>query len=237
MNVRNVIITVVAIVMIYVTYMYFFGNTGNGSKLLGMHNAKESYVITPARLPTNTSTDYTYSTWFYIADWNYKMGEPKIIFGRTDAKNDPSPSIFLAPSINNIHISMAVYPSHKSTSGQHIHTCVLENVPLQKWTNLIISLEGRAMDVYLDGKLVRTCMMPGVPKSDPASNILVTPDGGFNGYVSNLQYIGRAINPSEAYNIYKKGFGSGYGIGNLLNKYRIKIAFMENNREVNSMEV
>ena len=239
MNVRNVIITIIAILAVYVLYSYFFGGIRSSAKLIHMHNARQSDVISPSRLPTNTSTDYTYSVWFFISDWNYRLGEPKVIFGRTDKKNDPSPSVFLAPSMNNIHISMAVYPSSQTETGQ-IHTCVLENVPLQKWTNLTISLEGRAMDVYLDGKLVRTCMMPGVPKSDPASNVLVTPDGGFNGYVAALKYIGRAINPTEAYDIYKDGYGSGYGVGSLgaiFNKYRIKMAFMENNREVNSLEV
>jgi len=241
MNVRNIIITIVVILFIYILYSYLYGGKSKASKLIHMHDARQSDVISPSVLPTNTSTDYTYSVWFFISDWNYRLGEPKVIFGRTDKNNDPSPSVFLAPSINNIHISMAVYPSQTETSGAgHIHTCVLENVPLQKWTNLTISLEGRAMDVYLDGKLVRTCMMPGVPKADPASNVLVSPDGGFNGYVAALKYIGRAINPTEAYNIYKDGYGSGYGIGSLgavFNKYRIKMAFMENNREVNSLEV
>jgi len=241
MNVKNVIITIVVIVMIYILYSYFFGGSKSSTKLIHMHDARQSDVISPSTLPSNTSTDYTYSVWFFISDWNYRLGEPKVIFGRTDSNNDPSPSVFLSPSINNIHISMAVYPSQTvTTSSARIHTCVLENVPLQKWTNMTISLEGRAMDVYLDGKLVRTCMMPGVPKADPASNLLVTPDGGFNGYVAALKYFGRAISPSEAYDIYKDGYGSGYGVGSLgaiLNKYRIKLAFMENNREVNSLEV
>jgi hypothetical protein len=241
MNVRNIIITIVFILVVYSLYSYLYGGISNSSKLIHMHDARQSDIVSPSVLPTNTSTDYTYSVWFFISDWNYRLGEPKVIFGRTDKNNDPSPSVFLAPSINNIHISMAVYPSASTTnSAAHIHTCVLENVPLQKWSNLTISLEGRAMDVYLDGKLVRTCMMPGVPKADPASNILVTPDGGFNGQVAALKYIGRAINPTEAYNIYKDGYGSGSGIGSLgdvFNKYRIKMAFMENNREVNSLEL
>lgn len=237
MNVRNIVLTVVVIILIYITYTYFFG--GSATTLMNMHDARQSNVISPSMLPSNTSTDYTYSVWFFISDWNYRLGEPKVIFGRTDKNNDPSPSVFLAPSINNIHINMAVYPTETSNNA-NIHTCTLENVPLQKWSNLTISLEGRAMDVYLDGKLVRTCMMPGVPKADPASNILVTPEGGFNGYVASLKYLGRAINPTEAYNIYKEGYGSGYGIGSLgsmLNKYRIKLAFMDNNREVNSLEL
>jgi hypothetical protein len=53
-----------------------------------------------------------------------------------------------------------------------MHSCSIEDVPLQRWTNLIISLDNRALDLYLDGKLVRTCVLPGVPKMNPASNIL-----------------------------------------------------------------
>jgi hypothetical protein len=102
--------------------------------------------------------------------------------------------------------------------------------------NLIISLYGRTLDVYLDGKLVRTCVLPGVAKVNPAANILVTPNGGFNGFTSNFQYWPTATNPQQAYNIYKDGFG-GSVFGNLFNKFRLKVSLLEDNREKGSFEI
>ncbi|GAJ06713.1 unnamed protein product, partial [marine sediment metagenome] len=84
--------------------------------------------------------------------------------------------------------------------------CQIENVPLQAWTNLIMVLNGQALDCYLDGKLVRTCLMPGVPKVAAAGDLILTPGGNsFQGYTGNFQYFNRAVNPREAYAIYREG--------------------------------
>ena len=64
------------------------------------------------------------------------------------------------------------------------------NVPLQKWVNLIISLYGRTLDVYIDGKLVRTCVLPGVAQVNPDADILVTPMGGFQWMDIKLPVLG-----------------------------------------------
>ena len=55
----------------------------------------------------------------------------------------------------------------------------------------------------------------------------------------NLNTFVTSVTPSEAYDIYKAGFGSSgtAGLGNLFNKYRIKFAFVEDNKEVNSFEL
>ena len=90
--------------------------------------------------------------------------------------------------------------------------------------------------MYIDGKLVRTCPLPGVAKVNPKANLQVTPHGGFHGYTAAFEYWDDATNPQQAYNIYKNGFGSSW-LGDLFNKYRIKVAFLEDNKEEWSFEV
>lgn len=46
------------------------------------------------------------------------------------------------------------------------HMCMINNFPLQRWVNLIVSLNNRTMDVYLNGKLVRTCILPAPANID-----------------------------------------------------------------------
>ena len=139
-------------------------------------------------------------------------------------------------NMTNVTITLATYPP---TGGDAVEaTCQIENVPLQAWTNLIMVLNGQALDCYLDGKLVRTCLMPGVPKVAAAGDLILTPNGNsFQGYTGNFQYFNRAVNPREAYAIYREGFGGSNWLSNLFNKYRIKLAFMKDNQEVNSFEI
>jgi hypothetical protein len=141
------------------------------------------------------------------------------------------------PNMNNVTVTLATYPAQANSAAVEA-TCQIENVPLQAWTNLIMTLNGNALDCYLDGKLVRTCLMPGVPKLSGAGALVLTPNGqSFQGYTGNFQYFNRAVNPREAYAIYKEGYGGSNWLSNLFNKYRIKLAFMKDNQEVNSFEI
>ena len=45
------------------------------------------------------------------------------------------------------------------------------NVPIQRWVNIFISVFGRTLDVYLDGKLVKTGILPSIAKVNPNANI------------------------------------------------------------------
>ena len=116
-------------------------------------------------------------------------------------------------------------------------TCTVSNFPLQKWVNLTVSVYGRTLDVYLDGKLTHTCVLPGPANMNNLDNIIITPQGkGFDGYTSDLTYYPTASNPQEAYNIYKSGFG-GNSMSNILNKYKVHISFLENNEEQWHMDI
>ncbi|MFY7885585.1 MAG: hypothetical protein ACOVOV_12180, partial [Dolichospermum sp.] len=162
-------------------------------------------TINATSLATNgsgiPSSNFAYSVWFYVNDWNYRYGKPKVIFGRMGAQSttakssipgvggvDPCPAVVLGEVENNLSISLSCFPgaSQKPTQKTNtvIHTCTVANVPIQKWVNLTISVYGRTLDVYIDGKLVRTCLLPGIANVNNNSNIFVSPSGGFNGWTS-----------------------------------------------------
>lgn len=242
MNVVNILVGIVIVIILYYVLTYLFRNKGE-TTLVKVHDARVAQVINAGSLPSGSSVNYAYSIWLYINDWNYRFGETKIVFGRVDQNNDPAPSVTLAPSTNNLNISLATYPTNASGTtastnpAPSLHTCSVEDIPLQRWVNVLLSLNNRALDIYIDGKLVKTCVLPGVPKLNPSSNVHITPDGGFSGFISNFRYFSDALNPSEAYNVYKQGYDNGSAITGLFNKYRIKLAFMEDNKEVNSLEI
>jgi len=233
MEAKTIIIAVVVILLLYIVIRMI---AGKSSVIDGMKSAKDTSTISPDDLPDNNNTNnYTYSVWFYVDDWSYRYGEPKIILGRLDAKREPSPSIILGAIENNVQVNVACYPDNNSDSFQ-VHKCGIANVPIQKWVNLIVSLYGRTLDVYLDGKLVRTCVLPGIAKVNDSASVYITPEGGFSGYTAKVQYFADATNPQEAYNIYKAGYGDSI-LGGLMNKYQIKISFLEDNVEQGSIEI
>lgn len=238
MDLKKIVLIVIVIIVLYYIISWLF----KGSiQLTTLQNANLKQTILANTLKNNNNTsNFAYSTWFYVDDWNYRFGEEKILLLRAKQLNDIGFSIVLGAMNNNIEISVECYKQNAETgilgNNPLIHKCSIENFPLQKWVNLTTSVYGRTLDVYIDGKLVRTCVLPGVAKVNPDYNITVTPLGGFHGFTGNFQYWSNALNPQEAYNIYRAGYG-GSVLGNLFNRYRIKIAFLEDNKEQASFEI
>ena len=155
--------------------------------------------------PSERGLEYSYSCWFYVQDWYYKFQDFKCIFakGATGEGSDPvvqgnmSPGVFLYPETNNLLVSVATYynPSERVS---------VTNVPIQKWVNLVIVLNNRTVDVYINGKLERSKVLAGVPKLNDQP-VVVAPNGGFFGKVSRLQYFTRSLKPDEVFSIYQNG--------------------------------
>ena len=223
LSVKSIAIGVVVLVLIILIIRWIMGDS---TKLSGLTDAKKVTKISAQDLAQNNASNYAYSVWFYVDDWSYRYGEPKIILGRLDSDLNPSPSITLGAIENNLQIATTVYPSSQSSTGTK-NTCNVANVPIQKWVNVIVSLYGRTMDVYIDGKLVRTCVLPGVAKIANNAPVYVTPLGGFSGYTANIHYYADALNPQEAYNIYRMGYG-GSGMDF---PYEVKIEFLKDGEE------
>ena len=91
------------------------------------------------------------------------------------------------------------------------NTCDIKELPLGKWINICIIMAGKTLDIYLDGKLVKTCMYRNFFKVDQAGGGPVlsylqggTPHG-FDGELSRIQVYNTALTPDEIYKNYLAG--------------------------------
>jgi hypothetical protein len=290
MEVTQIVLYVFVFLVILYLLISAFSKT---TTLTEMSDGKKLQTIKAKSLKnSNNSSNFTYSMWVFVDDWNYKFGSPKTVLDR-----NVSPLVVLGDRPNTMNVKVRYYKSQSNNSGTganvapaidtaatnaaclacnsgyscacnscnqgvpidapasaaaygkdreptrggspantRVHNCQIENIPIQKWTNIIVSLYGSTLDVYLNGKLVRTCVLPGVPSVDNTSDIKVTPYGGFSGWTTNFKYWSNASNPQEAYNIYKDGFG-GSILGNALSKYRLRFSFIKDNTPQGSFEI
>jgi hypothetical protein len=84
--------------------------------------------------------------------------------------------------------------------------CDLPQIDLQRWINLTISVNGKTVDVYYDGKLARSCVLPSLYKVDAggySANLLAY--GGFGGQISTTTMYDSALNPEQVYKNYMAG--------------------------------
>jgi hypothetical protein len=253
MSALSIVITIVVVVFILMLLRYYFTDPYT---LQTVQNGQTTSTISATSLASNgsnvPSSNFCYSVWFYINDWNYRYGEPKVIFGRMGSQSnqgsgsvqgvnglDPCPAVVLGAVENNISVSLGCYPGvdqEPTTPGGNtvVHTCNVANIPIQKWVNLILSVYGRTMDIYIDGKLVRTCLLPGVASINNNANVYVTPAGGFNGWTAKLQYFPNSINPQQAWNIYSQGYSNWLS---MFNQYQIQLSLLENGTTQSSVTI
>ena len=252
MGVLSIVVTIAVLVLIIILVKWWMSNPYT---LQNIQSGETPSTIKSSSLATNgngsASNNFAYSIWFFINDWNYRYGEPKIIFGRMGAQSasgqgsvegvnglDPCPVVVLGATQNNVSISLGCYPGADETPTTPggttvVSTYVIENVPIQSWVNLTISVYGRTLDMYIDGKLVKTGLLKGIASINNDADVVVTPLGGFDGYTSKLQFFPTPLNPQQVWNIYKEGYKGGDPISNFFsfgsfNNYQVQIALVEN---------
>jgi hypothetical protein len=81
----------------------------------------------------------------------------------------------------------------------------LNNVPLQRWTCINVSVFNQNVDIYLDGKLKTSKFLEQPPIPVNTVPMVLGPHGGFDGYLSRIKFSNKALNPSEIYQRYKEG--------------------------------
>jgi len=84
--------------------------------------------------------------------------------------------------------------------------CDLPEIDLQRWVNITVSVNGRTVDVYMDGKLARSCVLPSFFKVDAggySANLLAY--GGFGGQIATTTMYDSALNPEVVYKNYMAG--------------------------------
>ena len=101
-------------------------------------------------------------------------------------------------------IPASMNPKVNKHMFDHQKECDLVNIPVQRWVHIVITLNNKTLDVYLNGKLSRSCTLEEVPKIGKG-DVFINQDGGYNGELSDLLYVNQCISVTEIYNLYLSG--------------------------------
>lgn len=191
------------------------GNTKPSSLTTSVIDGKTKTVLSAKDVPTGNGSNYGVHFWMFINNWDYRFNQQKEILKRVSSTtpSDINPAIYLDPAMNTLHVRVSLFasdqqagaatPSSTSSTGDSF-TCSVENVPLQSWFSVSVTVFQRNLDVYINGRLVKSCVLPGVPK--PAlGDMTINDNGGFAGGICNINYISQMITPEDAKAFYDKG--------------------------------
>jgi hypothetical protein len=226
MNTVAIILGIVIIILFFVLYRYFTTTATllSSSKLINLNVDQKSNAITKIDYPTNNQ--FSYGIWIYVNSWAEK--KPKTIFFHEDViavvldENSPILSVYVA-----------------RTSGGYEKIQITDNFPLQKWVFIIVSMDTSFLDVYLDGKLIKSSKITNLlqPPKDPS--IILGNVGrfvAFDAYVTCFYRWTVPMDPGTAWDYYMKGNGQGGFLGSM-SPYGVKMQVLKNNVESGSYQL
>ena len=199
--------------------------TPDGSPYLykGMKDGKDPVVI--PQDPSNKNSipilrsvnqrdgiEFTWSVWLYIKDIKPE-GQVKYIFHKgnsgitnnsehehvQDGMNFPNngPGMYIDSGKNALIVVM-------NTFDNIMEEIRIDNIPMNKWINVMIRCEGKTVDVYINGAIAKRHVLTNVPKQN-YGNIYINANGGFNGNLSDLRYFDKSLGLSKIQSIVEKG--------------------------------
>lgn len=138
--------------------------------------------------------------------------------------NQGNPGIWLLKNNNTLRVQLGVetnyngdrclygdtFANHDSTTSSNENYTVMSSYcdvpyfPLQTWVYVSVQLSGNTVDIYLDGNLKKSCTLAGHPITS-TDDLYICQNGGFNGYLSKVQYSSTILKHSTVRSIYKKG--------------------------------
>ena len=253
MDLKLILGVVIVVILLYIIWSYFFTSM---EVLMSFQKGTELFNMSLDKVVDSSKNNYSFSVWTYIDDWGVNYGNNKNILAiAPGTKSRCFFALYFSKTTNDLNIYIesdnpnTVGSNERSNENVYNSlpsTCEIKNFPLQTWVNISLSVYNRAIDVYIDGKLIKTCSMPTV--ASPISNsstIFIggtkTPDNyqvpGFSGFIASVVYSPDVFSPKEVWDIYSRGYTNSAFDLNALKRYKLELAFLKDNSVLKSFSI
>lgn len=226
LKVAVLLVVVVLFIIVFRFSIYILGkylSTDTSPKVVdGLKKAQTPYIVKQDPVYDNSVTimrsknknkgiEFTWSVWIFIDDIMYLKNQHRHIFHKgnlnltspiDDSRNginfpNNAPGMYICPNSNDLLIVMNTF----STINEDVK---VKSIPVNKWLNVIVRVEGQTLDVYINGLVVARRILNDVPKQN-YGDVYVNQNGGFSGYLSDLRYFDHAASITEVNNIMRSG--------------------------------
>ena len=212
-----ILLGIVIIFLLYLLISFY-----RSSETVLTETANLSQTIPPIEITNSSgSSSYAYGIWIFVGNWD--SNKPKTIFTR--ANN-------LTVSLDNASPILRAKFTMSDDSEKDV--IITDNMPLQKWVYITISVDGKYVDGYIDGKLVKSSRVISdelIPKM-PTSTAKMQLGGGvgFDASIASFKHWAHAVDPQTVWNSYLQGNGQGSWTSTL-SDYGVDLSILRNNVE------
>lgn len=171
--------------------------------------------------------EFTWSIWIFLKPVTASSTNRSHIFSKGVYNGDSlgacynksfssnAPGLYLSGA-NTLEILMdsTTVPGCNTLTNAPI---VIDNMPINKWFNVVIRLTNNNLDVYINGRLTeRKTFTDGVPNQN-YDDVFICQNSGFNGYIADLKYYNSSIGTSEINSIVSSGPNTSINMSTLKN--------------------
>jgi hypothetical protein len=166
-----------------------------------------------------TGIEFSYSTWIYLNGETqsavYKhvfskgdLGSGALTGDASSVTGNNAPALYIKTNSDNTNSALVVMDTmegegrlSKTTNMKYIE---INNLPFKQWFNVIIRLQNRILDVYVNGVLTGRKDLASIPRQNYGA-VNICQKGGFTGSLSNLRYFDSALNVFQINQIVASG--------------------------------
>ena len=154
---------ILGVALIIVLYFVFYYMTARDSLADRLDLAQNQTAIVADKLTKPDNGKYSYEMWMYVYGPK-SISSDTYIFSRDDDNSSPETikkniGIKLKGNSPILQLEYTTKTS-SSTSSSSIYTSVsttiTDNFPFQSWVHLIVSVENNFIDIYMNGKLIKS---------------------------------------------------------------------------------
>jgi len=210
MNYKTVGLLIVLVIIIVAIILYIYRDRT-------IHNVIEDDVVFLADdtnliysyklMPESVEGEkYTFSFWVNItnipesAHWDSDVNIPKGIISHFD-----SPNVTYIVKEDILRVTVG-YKDEGGMAGRYNFN--LKNFKYQKWENIIVVVDNRSVDIYINGELDRSAFLPNVPWISNDNLYIGQAGNNFNGHVALVEYLNDALTIDKVKKLYNKNKGN-----------------------------
>ena len=234
MNYTIIVLVFIIIIMLYVAYLYMT-NTTLTQGILNLASPGDPGTIGWKKLDNPGSSQYHYEGWLYIVS----VPSDKTSIFRRDLKNTTCTGLVLNGSTLSFGktTGTAIAPADALATKPAVATMsditvITTDFPAQKWVYFVVNINGQLLECYLNGKLIKTEMIPTSTNLTPAARKkLYLGDTSIDGVITKFKFEPKTLTTDEVWKRYLEGNGLA-SFSNMLAGYNLTFSLSNTTEEV-----
>jgi hypothetical protein len=217
MNYLFIVLGIIVVILLYLIYTFLFPSKSQVATKNYLANGVAN--VSFEKLENPSSPKYSVEVWVYANSLSDNLSN----FSDNTGGNMAEGLIFAITNKIYLNIfkdsTLAFYNHSYST----LPTVVAPNFPLQRWVYVVISVDNTLVDLYLDGKLIRSAKMragytPVVPTIDSSFTF-----GKGDIYIAGMNRTATTTDSNTVFQNYMKG-----NAGLKVPGYTVSLDFLKN---------